>query len=100
MVLVITPLISLMRAQVKALNDAKIPACLVGSAQPDQRIIPKIEKGEFLLIYSSPEFLECEQGRRMLNVLKDRLILIAIDGKFLYFVFLSKLKCIFGAQSI
>lgn len=81
MVLVISPLISLMQAQVLTLNDLQIPACLVGSAQDDQCILLRIQKGEFNVIYSSPEYLQGQQGIQMLHSLKNRLTLIAIDGK-------------------
>lgn len=81
-VLVISPLIALMEAQVMSLNNANIPACLVGSAQPDKQIISRIKNGqqEYRLIYSSPEFLQGYQGKTLLHALKDRLTLIAIDG--------------------
>lgn len=80
--LVISPLIALMEAQVMSLNDANIPACLVGSAQPDKQIISRIKNGqqEFRVIYSSPEFLQGHQGKTLLHALKDRLTLVAIDG--------------------
>lgn len=81
MVLVISPLISLMQAQVLTLNDLQIPACLVGSAQDDQCILLRTQKGEFNVIYSSPEYLQGQQGIQMLHSLKNRLTLIAIDGK-------------------
>lgn len=81
MVLVVSPLIALMQAQVFDLMKAGIPACLVGSAQPDPNILARIENGEFNIIYSSPEFLQRSQGELLLNILKNRLVLVAIDGK-------------------
>lgn len=84
MVLVISPLISLMRTQVTTLNDAQIPACLLGTAQPDKCILLRIQKGEFNIIYSSPEFLQGQQGKQLLHILKNRLTLIAIDGENLF----------------
>ncbi|XP_031625026.1 Werner syndrome ATP-dependent helicase-like [Contarinia nasturtii] len=78
-VLVISPLIALMEAQVMALNEAQIKACLVGTAQLDANILSRIENGEFNIIYSSPEYLQGHQGMLMLNVLKNRLLLIAVD---------------------
>lgn len=83
MVLVISPLIALMQAQVFEMNRANIPACLVGSAQLDPHIMARIENGEFNIIYSSPEFLQYGQGKLLLNILKNRLVLVAIDGKWL-----------------
>lgn len=82
MVLVVCPLISLMRAQVIALEQLNIRACLVGTAQNDPNILSRIQNGEFRIIYSSPEFLQGNNGSTMLHLLKDRLTLIAIDGKF------------------
>lgn len=81
MVLVVSPLIALMQAQVFDLNRANIPACLVGSAQPDPHILSRIHNGEFYIIYSSPEYLNGSFGKELLEILKNRLILIAIDGK-------------------
>lgn len=79
MALVISPLIALMEAQVVTLNEAGIAACLVGSAQEDKNILKRINNDEFTIIYSSPEYLQSEYGKNMLNSLKGRLILIAID---------------------
>lgn len=80
-VLVISPLISLMQAQILYLKRANIPACLVGTAQSDLNILSRIRKGEFNIIYSSPEYLLGNNGKQMLDVLKKQLILVAIDGK-------------------
>lgn len=88
-VLVICPLISLMQAQVIALEKLKIKACYTGSAQSDQSITSRIERGEFTVVYSTPEFLQGYQGKRMLHALNNRLTLIAIDGKSDFFL-LSK----------
>lgn len=94
MVLVISPLIALMEAQVFDMNRANIPACLVGSAQPDPNILLRIHSGEFNIIYSSPEYLQLAPGKHLLNMLKNRLILIAIDGmgffKIIYFQTLNE----------
>lgn len=81
MVLVIAPLIALMEAQVFDLNRANIPACLVGTAQPDPHILARIQNGEFNIIYSSPEYLHGAYGKKLLDIVKNRLILVAIDGK-------------------
>lgn len=81
MVLVISPLIALMKAQVIYLNEAKIPACLVGTAQEDRNILSRIQMGEFNIVYSSPEYLvQGAYGSELLNILKNRLLLVAIDG--------------------
>lgn len=82
MVLVISPLISLMKAQVISLTQNGINACLVGSAQSDQSILLRIQKGEFQVIYSCPEYLQNPGGQKMLNILSGQLTLIAIDGEY------------------
>lgn len=81
LVLVISPLIALMEAQVFDLTKAGIPACLVGTAQPDPNILSRIQMGQFNIIYSSPEYLHGDYGKKLLDVLKNRLLLVAIDGK-------------------
>lgn len=83
-VLVVSPLIALMEDQVAAMTEANIKACLVGSAQTDRNILKRIEKGEFNIVYSSPEYLQLQQGMKMLQIMKNRLTLIAIDGKNLF----------------
>lgn len=77
----IAPLISLMQAQVFDLTKANIPACLVGSAQPDKNILARIQKGEFNLIYCCPEYLQGGHGREFLDILKNRLLMVAVDGQ-------------------
>lgn len=81
MVLVISPLISLMEAQVAELNKANIPACLVGSAQLDSNILARIQNSDFNVVYCSPEYLFGDKGDELLKVLKRQLIMIAVDGK-------------------
>lgn len=78
-VLVISPLIALMEDQVSDLTNLNIPACLVGSTQPDTNIVERICDGEFQLVYSSPEFLQLDIGREMLSGLAGKLTLVAID---------------------
>lgn len=95
-VLVISPLIALMEAQVLTLNRASIKACLVGTAQTDKHIHMRINRGEFNIIYSSPEFLQTRQGQKMLLSLKNRLILVAVDGEIflsLAYIFMIIHKC-------
>lgn len=70
-----------MEAQIFDLARAGITACLVGSAQPDMQILSRIKKGEFNLVYCSPEYLLGGRGQDLLNILKKRLIMVAIDGK-------------------
>lgn len=78
-VLVVSPLIALMQAQVITLNKGNIAACLVGSAQKDNDILAKIKKGQFAVIYSSPEYLQGSRGIEMLTALNEKLTLVAID---------------------
>lgn len=82
MVLVISPLIALMDAQLFYLKEAGIPACLVGTAQSDVNILSRIDQGEFKIIYSSPEYIQGSKGKKLLDILKNRLTLVAVDGKF------------------
>lgn len=70
-----------MEAQVIAMTELGIPACLTGSAQKDRNILSRIRKGEFNIIYSTPEYLQEGHGKELLNILKKRLLLVAIDGE-------------------
>lgn len=77
--LVICPLISLMQAQVIDLQKINVRACYVGSAQKDPKILYKISNGDYNVVYSSPEYLQTWNGSRLLSILKDKLVLVAID---------------------
>ncbi len=79
MTLVISPLISLMQAQVFDLGKVGISACLVGSAQKDPRILDRIAAGEFKIVYSSPEYLQSSKGDKLLSIVQGRLALVAVD---------------------
>lgn len=96
-VLVVSPLIALMESQVMALEQLNIKACYVGRAQEDTQIYTKIARGEFNIIYCTPELLQScyGTGKRMLNSIADRLMLVAIDGEsFLLIVHFSSCHCI------
>ena len=54
---VVSPLISLMRDQVKGLESRGIRACFLGSAQPDSSVEARALAGEFSLVYACPETL-------------------------------------------
>ncbi len=59
--LVISPLISLMQDQVKALNEAGIPAALINSSLSEQSLSETLfhaERGQYKLLYIAPERLE------------------------------------------
>lgn len=70
-----------MEAQIIDLDKAEVPSCLVGSAQQDKKILSRIRKGEFNLVYCSPEYLQGGYGQDLINIVKNRLIMVAIDGK-------------------
>eukprot|EP00057_Strongylocentrotus_purpuratus_P011614 XP_011666088.1 PREDICTED: Werner syndrome ATP-dependent helicase [Strongylocentrotus purpuratus] len=56
--IVISPLISLMEDQVQALRIANIKACYLGSAQKDMAQARRnLLKGEYRLVYMTPEFI-------------------------------------------
>ncbi|XP_063704543.1 bifunctional 3'-5' exonuclease/ATP-dependent helicase WRN-like [Culicoides brevitarsis] len=77
--LVISPLISLMEDQVLALNVSNIPACFLGSAQPDKKVFGEVLRKKYRLVYVTPEFITCDLGDTLLNELNDDLTLIAVD---------------------
>ena len=67
--LVISPLISLMKDQVAALEKAGIPAAFLNSAMDSdeyRRICAGLRRGEYKLIYAAPERLENEGFLQML----------------------------------
>lgn len=77
---VVSPLISLMEDQVRALAAANIPACLLGSAQTRQHEVTRgLDAGEYRVVYITPEFAEGSFG--MLERLDSRvgITLFAID---------------------
>jgi ATP-dependent DNA helicase RecQ len=73
--LVVSPLISLMRDQVKALTDKGVRACFLGSAQPDAQVERAALAGDFELIYVCPETLM----RLLPGLRRLRLSVCAID---------------------
>lgn len=77
--LVVSPLIALMQDQVKDLEDKRIPACLLGSAQSDKEMPSRIVRGEFRLVYVSPEYMISTKGRDLLRSARKQIKLIAID---------------------
>ena len=77
-VLVISPLVSLMEDQVKGMNIrmGREVACFLGTAQLDRSIEARAIRGDFALVYATPE--------KAINTdltasLQDKLALIAID---------------------
>ena len=78
--LVISPLISLMKDQVAALNGAGIPAALLNSSLDEasyREIVWQIRQGMHKLLYVAPERLENE---RFLSLMQEQEIsMIAVD---------------------
>lgn len=78
MALIISPLISLMQDQVNSLNLVNIPACMLGSAQANKSIEIDIIRGDYRIVYASPEYMS-GAGSALIGKLKDKLTLIAVD---------------------
>ena len=77
--LVISPLISLMKDQVDALNEVGLHATFLNSSlSPDERQQRerRIQSGDFELVYAAPEGLNASAGRALREM---RLSLIAVD---------------------
>ncbi len=78
--LVISPLISLMKDQVDALNSLGIPAAYINSSLSLGEVRERISeagRGNYKLLYVAPERLESEQFRSLLNSLQ--VPLLAVD---------------------
>lgn len=76
--LIVSPLISLMQDQVNSLNLVNIPACLLGSAQTNKSIEDEVIRGDYRIVYASPEYVS-SYGAFVIGKLKDKLTLIAVD---------------------
>ena len=79
--LVISPLISLMIDQVTRCEDYGISAAFIGSAQTDHRVAQRVRDGEYQVLFSSPEAILSRSWRKVLtsDVYQNKLIGIAID---------------------
>ena len=78
--LVISPLISLMKDQVDALQQYGVPATFINSSLSIKEVrsrIKKAERGEYKLLYVAPERLESESFRNLLESLN--VSFLAID---------------------
>ncbi|XP_027366933.1 ATP-dependent DNA helicase Q-like SIM [Abrus precatorius] len=78
-VVVISPLISLMNDQCLKLKEHGISACFLGSGQPDETVELKAMKGMYSIVYVCPETIE-----RLIEPLQElaesgRICLFAID---------------------
>jgi len=79
-VIVVSPLISLMRDQVASMQTRGIPATFLGSAQEDSSMEQRVLAGDFRLVYSCPETLQrLSHGFLTSLYLQERLCLFAID---------------------
>lgn len=80
MTIVISPLISLMRDQVDALNDVGIPAAFINTTQsPDEQdlVFAQALSGRIRLLYVAPERLETERFRTFAS--RVPISLVAVD---------------------
>ena len=80
MTLVISPLISLMRDQVDALNDLGLPAAFINTTQtPDEQamVFAQAAAGQIKLLYVAPERLETERFRNF--AVRVPISLVAVD---------------------
>ena len=78
--IVISPLISLMRDQVDALNDAGIPAAFVnGTQSPDEQsmVFAQAAAGQIQLLYVAPERVETERFKGF--AARTAISLVAVD---------------------
>ena len=79
-VVVVSPLVSLMDDQVKILTDLGLSAISISSQE--ELDVTKIEKGEYSIVFGSPEaWLMNDRWRRMLDnhVYSNKLCAVAID---------------------
>ena len=78
--IVISPLISLMRDQVDALNDVGLPAAFINTTQtPDEQdlVFAQALSGQIKLLYVAPERLETERLRNF--AVRVPISLVAVD---------------------
>ena len=78
--IVISPLISLMRDQVDALNDVGLPAAFINTTQtPDEQDLVFVQalSGQIKLLYVTPERLETERFRNF--AVRVPISLVAVD---------------------
>lgn len=78
--IVISPLISLMRDQVDALNDVGLPAAFINTTQtPDEQdlVFAQALSGQVKLLYVAPERLETERFRNF--AVRVPISLVAVD---------------------
>ena len=80
--MVVSPLVSLMKDQVNYLRDKGIKVTFLSEEQLDKFVKDSVEKGEYQIIYGSPEtFLALTCWRKMLSnpIYRRNLCLLAVD---------------------
>ena len=99
--LVICPLISLMQDQVSRLNESGIPATFLGSAQENsRRELSRAFKGEFRLLYITPEYCMNIGSDIIINLhKKTNICLVAIDEAHCITTWGTKFRPDFGKLS-
>ena len=78
--IVISPLISLMNDQVRALSQCGIPAAYLNTSLDEKvitRVLSEAEKGKYKIIYVAPERLQTQSFRALCD--KTEISFIAID---------------------
>ncbi|ADO67076.1 putative RecQ-like ATP-dependent DNA helicase [Cafeteria roenbergensis virus] len=80
LVIIISPLISLMEDQKEKLLDLNIPtATLHGNNINKQKEIFNIIDGDIKVVYTSPEFISSPEGHRLLKLCQKNIAYFAID---------------------
>ncbi|KAK7301998.1 hypothetical protein RJT34_12875 [Clitoria ternatea] len=77
--IVVSPLISLMQDQVMALKERGIKAEYLGSAQKDSTVHSKAERGQFDILFMTPERACTIPNSFWSNLLKSGISLFAVD---------------------
>ena len=78
--IIFSPLIALMREQVKRLQALNLPAAFINSTldpQEKAKILEKAERGDYKLLYIAPERQEDESWQRVVQ--KMRLAMVVVD---------------------
>lgn len=79
-VIIISPLISLMEDQKEKLLELKIPtASLHGNNLNKQKELFEIAEGNIKIVYTSPEFISSSDGKQLLNLCENEIGYFAID---------------------
>lgn len=80
LVIIISPLISLMEDQKEKLLDLGIPTASLHGNNPDkQKELFAIAEGDIKIVYTSPEFISCPEGKQLLALCEEDIAYFAID---------------------